>query len=153
MAPGLGARLRHLAKQFNGESEPIVGQYEGIRDAAVALEASVAEAFPEDARRRVWRGTSSLTEPLQRARRKNQYLRVLLKEARHQVKELIVGRQRARSNRMTPEFLQRVCHRGVILSHLTVGRIVVLEIGSGLREIVSVLVERLDRHRDVHNIR
>ena len=108
MAPGLGARLRHLARQFIQELEPIVAQYEGIRDAAVALEASVAEAFPEDARRRVvGRPCLSLSSRIKRERRKNKYLRQLLMEARHQVKDLLVGHQ-ARKNRMTPEFLAKV---------------------------------------------
>ena len=108
MAPGLGARLRFLARQFSEEMQPIAAQHQDVRDAAVALVASVAEAFPEDARRRRGRQYLSLATRLQRERMRNKWLRAKLKKAEIRVKDLTIGQQAAKTNRMTPEFLAKV---------------------------------------------
>ena len=109
MAPGLGARLRHLARQFRDELEPIANSQGDIRDAAIALEAAVVEAFPEDARRRRGRTHESLVMRLKRKNRLIKYLRAQLVKSRRQVTDLLIAKQAAKDNRMTPEFLAKVC--------------------------------------------
>ena len=109
VAPGLGARLRHLARQFRDELEPIANSQGDIRDAAIALEAAVVEAFPEDARRRRGRTHESVVMRLKRKNRLIRYLRAQLVKSRRQVTDLLIAKQAAKDNRMTPEFLAKVC--------------------------------------------
>ena len=109
MAPGLGARLRHLLYLIHADLDPEAQQYPEIAAAVCRLENVVQEFLPAGPARRA-RGHQKWLVSQKVVRLKNQlkWARKGRRQAELELQRFTQGKQSSKQNRMTPEFLAKV---------------------------------------------
>ena len=114
MAPGLGSRSRYLLGLFHRDFDPEAEQYPAVRQALAALDDAVQEAFPPGPARRPrrprgpGRPKALRSDLVASLKSKLKWCRVARRRAEQQVRDLQIGKQAAKANRLTPEFLAKV---------------------------------------------